>query len=121
MEEKVMKEVMIPTVEGMAKNGTPFKAPCVSLSRSLSVPRSLLLSRPFNLASSSDVTLGWQGVLFAGLMIKEGKIKVLEHNVRFGDPECQTVMMRLKSDLLKELVLMVELLRQQLLASSDPP
>mmetsp|Transcript_20840 Transcript_20840/g.14953 ORF Transcript_20840/g.14953 Transcript_20840/m.14953 type:complete len:437 (+) Transcript_20840:52-1362(+) len=73
MEEKVMKEVMIPTVEGMAKNGTPFK-----------------------------------GVLFAGLMIKEGKIKVLEHNVRFGDPECQTVMMRLKSDLLKVLILASE-------------
>jgi phosphoribosylamine--glycine ligase len=40
-------------------------------------------------------------VLFAGLMVKDGKIKTLEHNVRFGDPECRAVMMRLKSDLLK--------------------
>lgn len=31
----------------------------------------------------------FRGVLFAGLMIKDGKAKLLEHNVRFGDPECQ--------------------------------
>lgn len=39
------------------------------------------------------------GVLFAGLMIKDGKAKLLEHNVRFGDPECQALMMRLEGDL----------------------
>ncbi len=42
----------------------------------------------------------FSGVLFAGLMIVGGKPKLIEHNVRFGDPECQVLMMRLKSDLL---------------------
>lgn len=41
------------------------------------------------------------GVLFAGLMIKDGKVTLLEHNVRFGDPECQTLMMRLQGDLVE--------------------
>lgn len=40
------------------------------------------------------------GVLFAGIMIVDGVPKLLEHNVRFGDPECQTLMMRLQGDLL---------------------
>ena len=39
------------------------------------------------------------GVLFAGLMIKDGKATLLEHNIRFGDPECQALMMRLDGDL----------------------
>ncbi len=42
----------------------------------------------------------FRGVLYAGLMITNQGIKVLEYNVRFGDPECQPVLMRLKSDLL---------------------
>lgn len=41
----------------------------------------------------------FKGTLFAGLMIKDGKAKLLEHNVRFGDPECQSLMSRLDSDL----------------------
>lgn len=41
----------------------------------------------------------YKGVLYAGLMIKDGVAKVLEFNVRFGDPECQPLLMRLKSDL----------------------
>ncbi|MBF0449841.1 MAG: phosphoribosylamine--glycine ligase [Candidatus Magnetomorum sp.] len=39
------------------------------------------------------------GVLYAGLMIVQNKIFVLEFNVRFGDPECQPLLMRLKTDL----------------------
>ena len=42
----------------------------------------------------------FQGVLYAGLMVTNQGIKVLEYNVRFGDPECQPLMMRLDSDLL---------------------
>lgn len=64
MHDKIMKEVMIPTVEGMAKEGIPFK-----------------------------------GVLYAGLMVKRDQIKVLEFNARFGDPECQPLMMRVKNDI----------------------
>jgi phosphoribosylamine--glycine ligase len=40
------------------------------------------------------------GVLFAGLMITASGPKLIEYNVRFGDPECQVLMMRLKSDVL---------------------
>jgi phosphoribosylamine--glycine ligase len=42
----------------------------------------------------------FRGVLYAGIMITNQAIEVLEFNVRFGDPECQPLLMRLKSDLL---------------------
>ena len=41
----------------------------------------------------------FRGILYAGLMITNQGVKVLEFNVRFGDPECQPLLMRLKSDL----------------------
>lgn len=50
----------------------------------------------------------FKGVLFAGLMIDKGVPKLLEYNVRFGDPECQAIMMRLKSDLLEALLACAE-------------
>jgi len=66
VEAKVMDQIIIPTVKGMAAEGHPFK-----------------------------------GVLFAGLMIDEaGNPKLIEYNIRFGDPECQVLMTRLKSDVL---------------------
>jgi len=37
----------------------------------------------------------YQGVLYAGLMIEDGTARLVEYNVRFGDPECQVLMMRL--------------------------
>ena len=37
----------------------------------------------------------YQGVLYAGLMIKDGQARLVEYNVRFGDPECQVLMIRL--------------------------
>ena len=46
----------------------------------------------------------FKGVLYAGLMIENGAPKLIEYNVRFGDPECQVLMMRLKSDLLTALL-----------------
>jgi phosphoribosylamine--glycine ligase len=41
----------------------------------------------------------YKGILYAGLMINQDTLKVLEFNVRFGDPECQPLMLRLKTDL----------------------
>ena len=41
----------------------------------------------------------FQGVLYAGIMMTRTGPKILEYNVRFGDPECQPLMLRLKSDL----------------------
>ena len=46
----------------------------------------------------------FKGVLYAGLMLTEAGPKLLEYNVRFGDPEAQALMMRLKSDLLPALI-----------------
>ncbi len=65
--QRVMDEVIYPTVRGMAAEGHPFS-----------------------------------GFLYAGLMIDAaGTSKVLEYNVRFGDPETQPIMLRMKSDLVE--------------------
>ncbi|WP_130620680.1 phosphoribosylamine--glycine ligase [Dyella amyloliquefaciens] len=67
VEKRILKEVIEPTLRGMAMEGAPFI-----------------------------------GFLYAGLMIdKSGAPKVIEFNVRFGDPETQPVMLRLKSDLVE--------------------
>ena len=42
----------------------------------------------------------YKGILYAGLMIEKSEPKLIEYNIRFGDPECQILMMRLKNDLL---------------------
>jgi phosphoribosylamine--glycine ligase len=65
MHQRIMEQVIKPTIKGMADEGHPFT-----------------------------------GFLYAGVMIDhEGIPKVLEYNVRFGDPETQPIMMRLQSDL----------------------
>jgi phosphoribosylamine---glycine ligase len=64
--DQITREILVPTVDGMNRNGTPYK-----------------------------------GVLYAGLMITPGGPRVLEFNARFGDPETQPILMRLKSDLLE--------------------
>ncbi len=67
MHERIMNEVIRPTVDGMASEGNNYT-----------------------------------GFLYAGIMIAEdGTPKVLEYNVRFGDPETQPIMMRLNSDLVE--------------------
>ena len=65
MVARTMKEIIEPTIKGMAQDGHPFT-----------------------------------GVFFAGLMITEKGPELIEYNTRFGDPECQVLMMRLKSDIL---------------------
>lgn len=67
MHDRIMQQVIVPTVEGMAKEGHPYT-----------------------------------GFLYAGVMIdSDGVPKVLEFNCRFGDPETQPIMSRLKSDLVE--------------------
>ncbi|MGG7516466.1 phosphoribosylamine--glycine ligase [Allorhizobium undicola] len=63
--ERTLKEIIEPTMRGMAELGMPFS-----------------------------------GVFFAGLMITAKGPELIEYNVRFGDPECQVLMTRLKSDIL---------------------
>ena len=46
----------------------------------------------------------YQGVLYAGLMIKDEKARLVEYNARFGDPECQPLMMRLGAQVLDLLI-----------------
>ncbi|MBC7962566.1 MAG: phosphoribosylamine--glycine ligase [Steroidobacteraceae bacterium] len=46
----------------------------------------------------------YRGILYAGLMVKDGELKTLEFNARFGDPECQPLLMRMKSDIVPVLL-----------------
>jgi phosphoribosylamine--glycine ligase len=73
LNNRVLNEVLIPTVKGMKEEGRKYK-----------------------------------GVLYAGLMIKNGKPKVLEFNCRFGDPELQVVLPRLSSDVIEPLNAVVD-------------
>lgn len=54
--------------------------------------------KPFIKGLKED-EIDYRGVIFIGLMIDNNKAKVLEFNVRFGDPETQSIMLRLESDL----------------------
>ncbi len=56
------------------------------------------------IAAMAERGTPYMGVLFAGLMVKDGEPTLIEYNCRFGDPECQVLMMRLKSDLLTALI-----------------
>ncbi len=50
----------------------------------------------------------YRGVLYAGLMIDGDQVKTLEFNARFGDPECQPLLMRMKSDIVPILLAVAE-------------
>jgi len=56
----------------------------------------------------ADAGTPFKGVLYAGLMMTSEGPKLIEYNVRFGDPECQVLLMRLKSDLLPALLATVD-------------
>ncbi|HET8995645.1 MAG TPA: phosphoribosylglycinamide synthetase C domain-containing protein, partial [Acetobacteraceae bacterium] len=55
------------------------------------------------LAEMARLGTPFRGILFAGLMLTEEGPKLIEFNVRFGDPECQVLLLRLRSDLLPAL------------------
>ncbi|MDD9330352.1 MAG: phosphoribosylglycinamide synthetase C domain-containing protein, partial [Bartonella sp.] len=48
----------------------------------------------------AEMDISFKGILFVGLMITQKGPQLIEFNVRFGDPECQVLMMRLKNDIL---------------------
>ena len=50
------------------------------------------------LKALKDLDTSFRGFLYAGLMIKDKEPYLIEYNVRMGDPECQTILPRLKSD-----------------------
>ena len=52
------------------------------------------------LKAMAEAGTPFRGVLFTGLMIADGKPKLIEYNVRFGDPECEVLMARLDGDIL---------------------
>ena len=52
-------------------------------------------------AAMREAGMPYQGVLYAGLMLTDDGPKLIEYNARFGDPECQVLMMRLESDLVE--------------------
>jgi len=84
-----------PNTGGM---GAYSPAPVVTRAMEQEIVEQIL--RP-TVAELRDRGIDFRGVLYAGLMIVDGKVKVLEYNVRFGDPECQPLMMRLDSSLLE--------------------
>ena len=53
------------------------------------------------LKAMKDLGHPYKGFLYAGLMIKKGEPILIEYNIRMGDPECQVLMMRLETDLVK--------------------
>jgi phosphoribosylamine---glycine ligase len=55
-------------------------------------------------AAMRQMGMPFKGILFAGLMITAQGPKLIEYNVRFGDPECQVLMLRLMSDLMPALI-----------------
>ncbi|MGH6888727.1 MAG: phosphoribosylamine--glycine ligase [Rhizomicrobium sp.] len=82
-----------PNTGGMgALSPSPLLAPAV-------VEKALTRIVKPTIAAMAARGTPYMGVLYAGLMISEGEPKLVEYNCRFGDPECQVLMMRLKSDL----------------------
>ena len=62
----------------------------------------------------------FRGILYAGIMFTKGGPKVLEFNVRFGDPECQPLMMRLKSDIVPLMLATINEKLEDAEMESDP-
>jgi phosphoribosylamine--glycine ligase len=62
----------------------------------------------------------YKGVLYAGLMIKNGKAKVVEFNCRFGDPEAQPLLMRLRNDLVDVVEAVLEGRLHEITLDIDP-
>jgi phosphoribosylamine--glycine ligase len=60
------------------------------------------------LAAMAAAGTPYRGVLYAGLMVTDGGPSLIEYNCRFGDPECQVLMLRMQSDLVPELLASID-------------
>jgi phosphoribosylamine--glycine ligase len=87
-----------PNTGGM---GAYSPAPIVDAAMSARVMDEIVLP---TLRAMKAMGAPYKGVLFAGLMITAEGPKLIEYNVRFGDPECQVLMLRLMSDLVPALL-----------------
>ncbi len=85
---------MGPNTGGM---GAYSPTPLITKKLNEEIMRNIILP---TLAELKRRGIDYKGFLYAGLMINEQKIKVLEYNCRFGDPETQPILMRMKSDFL---------------------
>ena len=93
--------------EGPNTGGMGSYSPAPIMSDSLCRRVMTEIIRP-TVRAMADAGTPFKGALYAGLMIKHGTPKLIEYNVRFGDPECQVLMPRLKSDLLPALLATAE-------------
>jgi len=87
-----------PNTGGM---GAYSPAPIIDDAMSVRVMNEIVLP---TLRAMKAMGSPYKGVLYAGLMITSAGPKLIEYNVRFGDPECQVLMLRLKSDLVPALL-----------------
>jgi len=92
--KRVFDDDQGPNTGGM---GAYSPAPVVTQAMHERIMRDILAPL---LAGLKKRNIRYRGVIYVGLMIGKDGPKVLEFNARFGDPECQPIMMRLKSDLL---------------------
>ena len=93
--------------EGPNTGGMGSYSPAPIMSDSLCRRVMTEIIRP-TVRAMADAGTPFKGALYAGLMIKHGTPQLIEYNVRFGDPECQVLMPRLKSDLLPALLATAE-------------
>lgn len=82
-----------PNTGGMGAYSPPPMLPDAELERMADIAIRPILRKLVEMGKP------FRGILYAGLMLTRQGPKVLEYNVRFGDPECQPIMLRLKSDL----------------------
>ena len=88
---------------GPNTGGMGAYSPAPALDEAMTERAMAEIVRP-TVAAMAEEGAPFRGVLYAGLMITESGPKLLEFNARFGDPECQVLVRRLKSDLLPALL-----------------
>ncbi len=88
---------------GLNTGGMGAYSPAPVITETMSLVVMDRIVRP-TLAAMAEKGMPFKGVLFVGLMITKDGPKLIEFNVRFGDPECEVLMVRLMSDILPALI-----------------